>query len=105
MAVRTSYTIALASLLVPLFSFPAAANDQDTNLRIQQKDALSAQEKEKHLLQEQKELELQRSKQAQEQSSSDQSHYNIGQALYLAVKGKQWSQAEVLLNHYQSLDT
>lgn len=102
MAVRTSYTIALASLLVPLFSFPAAANDQDTNLRIQQRDALSAQEKEKRLLQEEKELELQRSKQAQEQRSSDQSHYNIGQALYLAVKGKQWSQVEVLLNQYQS---
>ncbi len=45
MAVRTSYTIALTSLLVPLFSFPVVANDQDTNLRIQQRDALSAQEK------------------------------------------------------------
>ncbi|EMH3445171.1 DUF560 domain-containing protein [Vibrio harveyi] len=102
MAVRTSYTIALTSLLVPLFSFPVVANDQDTNLRIQQRDALSAQEKEKRLLQEEKELELQRSKQAQEQSSSDQSNDNLGQALYLAVKGKQWSQVEVLLNQYQS---
>lgn len=98
----------IASLLV-LCSVPFASNlyadTQDTRLRIEQQDALTAQQKENSILEPERAKE-----QANELSSSvtinvDHNDPNqVASALYQAVKNHHWQQVEKLLTVYRQFE-
>jgi hypothetical protein len=93
----------LSSLaLAFLFSAHTLA-DQDKNQRLQQRDALSALEKEQELLKEERERE--------EALTVDGVTYEVsytldelGSALHIAVKTRQWEQAQGFLTRYKALE-
>lgn len=94
----------IASLIIVCFapfSPTLHANTQDTRLRIEQQDALTAQQKENKILEEERERE-QLSTQSITPINIDLTNPNqVAQALYLSVKNHQWTNVEQLLILYR----
>jgi len=78
--------------------------DQDTDLRIQQRDALSSRQNENALIAEELEKERRAEQSATEESSQVADTANqLGPALHLAVRQRQWLLAQSLFDRYIQL--
>ncbi len=88
--------------LVFLFSAHTLA-DQDKNQRLQQRDALSALEKEQELLKEEREREQSLTVDGVTYEVSDTLD-DLAPALHIAVKTRQWEQANGFLTRYKALE-
>lgn len=95
----------LGSLLMVSVTYSSFSYaDQDTDLRIQQRDALSSRQNENALIEE----ELEKERLAEQSASGSESSVantadELGPALHVAVRQRQWALAESLLQRYVAL--
>lgn len=93
-------------LLSCVFSSPLSwSQDTDTQFRIEQRDALSAQNKEQAILEEENQREANSPKPDQTGKQIDTNDVNqVAKALHLAVRYRQWVQASQLLEIYRRFE-
>lgn len=95
----------LGSLLMVSASYASFSYaDQDTDLRIQQRDALSSRQNENALIEEELEKERLADQSASSTGPTVADPINeLGPALHVAVRQRQWALAESLLERYMAL--
>ncbi|MFB9214133.1 surface lipoprotein assembly modifier [Vibrio sinaloensis] len=98
------YTISLLMLCSIPFSTHLYADAQDTRLRIEQQDALTAQKKESKILEEEREKEQANTQPATPLDIDLNDPNQVAQALYLSVKNQQWDSVEDLLDLYRQFE-